>query len=56
MMILFSEEERKYLIDPPHGPYICHESKTPPEILKVLKRKNEFSLEMVGDPIVVFKK
>ena len=55
-MILFSEEEKKYLIDTPIGPYICYESKTPTKILEKLKKKNDASLEMVGDPIIVFEK
>lgn len=56
MMILFSDEEEKYLKYPSKGLPVCYESKTPPEILKHLKKTNDFSIEMVGEPIIVFEK
>lgn len=56
MMVFFSEEEEKYLIDPPKGPYICYESKTPVDVLKTLKQKNKAAIDLVGEPIIVFEK
>ena len=56
MIFSFTDEEEKYLIDPPKGPYICNESKTPPEILKILKLKNKEYYDMVGCNIIVFEK
>ena len=55
-MILFSEEEEKYLKYPPKGRPVCYEKQTPPEILKVLKRKNNSYLEMVGCDFIIFKR
>ena len=56
MMILFSDEEEKYLKYPAKGLPVCYESKTPPEILKVLKRKNAAYYDMVGCDFIVFEK
>lgn len=56
MIFDFSEEERKYLTSPGKGPYICHESQTPPEILKSLSRIAEEYFKMVGVDIIVFEK
>ena len=56
MMFSFSEEEMRYLVSPKMGPYICYESKTPPGILKSLKRLAKQYFDMVGADIIVFKK
>jgi hypothetical protein len=56
MIFFFTEEEEKYLIAPPRGPYICSESKTPAEILKKLKLINKEYNDMVGCDIIVFEK
>lgn len=56
MMFSFSEEERKYLIEPELGPCICHESQTPPKILESLKRMAKLYFDMVGIDIIVFEK
>ena len=56
MIFSFSEEERKYLTAPERGPYICHESDTPPEILQALKRIADEYYDKVGCNIIVFEK
>ena len=56
MMVFFSEEEEKYLKYPPRGLPICNESKTPVDVLKTLKQKNEAAIKLDEEPIIVFEK
>jgi hypothetical protein len=56
MMIVFSDEEEKYLKYPSKGLPICDELKTPVDVLKTLKQKNKFAVDLVGYPIVIFEK
>jgi hypothetical protein len=55
MMMVFTQEEEKYLLEPARGPYICHKSQTPSKVLDSLVKKDNYYFTLVGMHIIDFQ-
>ena len=55
MIMVFTQEEEKYLLEPTIGPYICHKSQTPSKVLNSLVKKDNYYFAFEGIHIIDFQ-